>query len=66
LCCVTESSSEQEEKINLYINYVFNIVFIAEAVIKLIAYKINYFKMPNNKLDFILAVLSIVDLLIDR
>jgi hypothetical protein len=46
-------------------NTIFTIIFILEAVLKLIAYGDTYFKNSWNQFDFFVVVSSIVDILMD-
>jgi voltage-dependent calcium channel L type alpha-1D len=41
---------------NEYLNYTFSAIFTCEAIIKLIAFRKNYFKDSWNKFDFIVVV----------
>lgn len=43
-----------------YLNYIFTGIFIIEAVIRLIAMRLDYFKMGWNVFDFVIVVFSIV------
>lgn len=47
-------------------NYVFTIVFIIEAVLKLIAYGTTYFQTGWNKFDFFVVSASIFDFLLEK
>lgn len=43
-----------------YLNYIFTGIFIIEAIIRLIAMRLDYFKMGWNVFDFVIVVFSIV------
>lgn len=47
-----------------YLNYIFTGIFIIEAIIRLIAMRLDYFKLGWNVFDFIIVVFSIVGELI--
>ena len=47
-------------------NYVFTIVFIIEAILKLIAYGTTYFKTGWNRFDFFVVSASIFDFILDK
>ncbi|XP_065654096.1 voltage-dependent L-type calcium channel subunit alpha-1D isoform X2 [Hydra vulgaris] len=42
------------------INVVFTCLFTAEAVLKLMAYKLNYFRMPWNVFDFVIVCITLI------
>ena len=49
------------------VNYIFTGVFIAECILKLLAYgPIGYFHSGWNKFDFFVVIASIVDLIVDN
>jgi hypothetical protein len=45
----------------LYSNYVFTVIFIGEALLKLIAYGDTYFNNTWNQFDFFVVVASVFD-----
>jgi hypothetical protein len=47
-----------------FTNYIFTIIFIVEAILKLIAFGKSYFKNGWNKFDFFVVVASIFDVLL--
>jgi len=47
-----------------YVNVVFTTIFLAEAVLKLIAYGWSYFKNSWNKFDFTVVCASLIDILL--
>lgn len=47
-----------------FTNYIFTIIFIVEAILKLIAFGKSYFKNSWNKFDFFVVVASIFDVLL--
>ena len=46
-------------------NYIFNVVFIIEAILKIIAYGWSYFETGWNKFDFFIVLSSIFDMSLD-
>jgi len=46
-------------------NYIFSVIFLIEATLKLIAYADTYFNNSWNKFDFFVVVASIFDVLMD-
>lgn len=47
-----------------FTNYVFTIIFLIEAILKLIAFGGSYFNNSWNKFDFFVVVSSIFDVLL--
>ena len=47
-------------------NYIFTAIFIIEAVLKLLTYRLAYFKTGWNKFDFFVCCSSIVDILMSQ
>ena len=43
-----------------YLNIVFTVIFIVEAILRIIALRWRYFQYPWNVFDFIIVILSIV------
>ena len=52
--------SPQRELILEYVNQVFIVIFTAECVVKILAFRWHYFKEPWNLFDFIVVTLSIL------
>lgn len=52
--------SKQRELILEYVNLFFIVVFTAECVLKVFAFRWHYFKEPWNLFDFIVVTLSIL------
>ncbi|KAK3748061.1 hypothetical protein QZH41_004204 [Actinostola sp. cb2023] len=48
-----------------YVNMAFTFVFLLEAILKLIAFKLNYFRDYWNIFDFIIVVATLVEVLIE-
>lgn len=48
-----------------YLNYIFTGIFIIEAIIRLIAMRLDYFKLGWNVFDFIIVVFSIVGIIVE-
>ena len=46
------------------INIVFTIIFALEAILKLIAYGLSYFKNTWNKFDFVVVISSLLDVML--
>jgi len=59
-----EGSSASYNKVLEILNYVFTIIFIAEATLKLIAFGRSYFKSSWNNFDFIVVCFSIFDIVL--
>ena len=60
-----ENSSEQYNEALTIVNYIFTGIFIAECILKLIAYgPEGYFHSSWNRFDFFVVVASIVDLIV--
>lgn len=47
------------------LNYIFTVIYLVEAIIKITAYKVDYFKDKWCLLDFFILVLSIAEILLD-
>jgi ABC-type multidrug transport system permease subunit len=47
-------------------NYVFTAVFLAEAILKLLAYDWSYFGTAWNKFDFFVVCASLLDIMMDQ
>ena len=47
-------------------NYMFTVIFIAEAIIKVIALKGAYFRDNWNRFDFLIAIISFVGIILDQ
>ena len=47
------------------LNYIFNVVFIIEAILKIIAYGWSYFETGWNKFDFFIVLSSLFDMSLD-
>jgi hypothetical protein len=45
-----------------YANYLFTIVFLVEAGLKLFTYRLDYFKTAWNKFDFFVCCASLLDI----
>ena len=52
--------SKRKEMILDYVNQVFIVIFTAECVLKVLAFRWHYFKEPWNLFDFIVVTLSIL------
>ena len=65
MALVHEGASAKWETVLDDINYFFTVIFIVEAVLKLIAYGRSYFNTAWNKFDFIIVVSSILDIMIN-
>ena len=65
MALVYEGASAEWENILEIFNYIFTVIFIIEAILKLIAYGKSYFVTTWNKFDFIIVVSSIMDILIN-
>ena len=48
-----------------FTNYIFTVIFIVEAVLKLIAYGDTYFNNSWNQFDFFVVIASIFDVFMD-
>lgn len=48
-----------------YLNYIFTGIFIIEAIIRLLALRLDYFKLGWNVFDFIIVVFSIVGIIVE-
>ena len=59
-----EGQSEGFTGILDFANYIFTVIFIVEACLKLVAFGKSYFNNAWNKFDFFVVVSSILDLLI--
>ena len=59
-----DCSKEYRNNLNI-VNITFSIVFIIEAVIKIVALGKNYFFSRSNNFDLFLVILSIIDLSLD-
>ncbi len=46
-------------------NYIFTIVFLVEAILKVLAYGWSYFQTDWNKFDFCVVVASLFDILLE-
>ena len=46
-------------------NYVFTVIFLLEAILKLLVYRMAYFKTGWNKFDFFVVMSSLIDLAIE-
>lgn len=46
-------------KVTEYINLVFTVVFVIEAIIKIIGLRFHYFRRAWNVFDFVVVVLSV-------
>ena len=46
-------------------NYIFTVIFLLEAMLKLFVYRTAYFKTGWNKFDFFVVVSSLIDLAIE-
>lgn len=53
-----ETMSDELYNLIENLNYVFIVVYLVEAALKLIAYGSNYFKVTRNNFDFVVAVAS--------
>ena len=49
-----------------YINYVFTVIFLGEAILKIIAYGWSYFGTTWNKFDFFVVCASLLDIMMDQ
>ncbi|XP_043241966.1 sodium channel protein para-like isoform X3 [Amphibalanus amphitrite] len=56
--------SPQRELILDYVNQVFIVIFTAECVVKVLAFRWHYFKEPWNLFDFIVVTLSILGIVL--
>lgn len=55
-----EGQSAKFEHVLNYINYSFIVIFTGECVMKLVALRYYYFKIPWNVFDFVVVVLSVL------
>lgn len=55
---------KQQEMVLEWVNMVFIVVFTAECVLKILAFRWYYFKEPWNLFDFVVVVLSILGLVL--
>jgi hypothetical protein len=53
-------------KILEFTNYIFTAIFIIEATLKLLTYRLAYFKTSWNKFDFFVCCSSILDILMSQ
>lgn len=65
LCCEHYNQSADWQLFQLIMNIIFTIVFACEAVLKIYALRLWYFRSTWNWFDFIIATVSIVGLLLD-
>eukprot|EP00045_Choanoeca_perplexa_P001967 m.22459 g.22459 ORF g.22459 m.22459 type:complete len:1360 (+) comp11254_c0_seq3:204-4283(+) len=65
LCFEHYRQSTHWIQFQLAMNILFNIIFLAEAVIKLVAWKRAYFKDSWNIFDFCIVIVGILGLLVD-
>jgi hypothetical protein len=49
----------------VFAGYIFTVIFILEAILKLIAFKLSYFSNNMNKFDFFVVVASIFNVFLD-
>lgn len=49
-----------------YLNIVFTVIFIVEAILRIIALRWRYFQYPWNVFDFIIVILSIVGIIVEQ
>jgi voltage-gated sodium channel len=47
-----------------WINFVFTVIFLIEAMLKISAYKNLYFRDSWNRFDFAIVVISIIDFIL--
>ena len=59
-----ENSHPTYDSCLTYANYIFTGIFIAECLIKLVAYDLSYFHTGWNRFDFFVVIASILDLII--
>ncbi|PFX33508.1 Voltage-dependent calcium channel type A subunit alpha-1 [Stylophora pistillata] len=60
-----DGESSEYEKVLDYLNYAFTFVFLIEAVLKLIAFRQNYFRDFWNVFDFIIGVTTSVGMILE-
>jgi voltage-gated sodium channel type II alpha len=65
MCFSHYGASESFENIITNINSIFVSIFAFEFLIKIISFKLNFFKRSSNMVDFIILVFSIISLLFD-
>mmetsp|Transcript_20712 Transcript_20712/g.31742 ORF Transcript_20712/g.31742 Transcript_20712/m.31742 type:complete len:83 (-) Transcript_20712:1422-1670(-) len=65
MACLFEGAGEQVKYALWFSNIIFSIIFIIEAILKLIAFGDSYFENAWNKFDFFVVISSIFDLLLD-
>lgn len=53
-------------ELNSFINYIFTLVFLVEAALKIIAYGWAYFGTTWNKFDFFVVCASLLDIVMDQ
>ncbi len=61
-----ENSSEQYDLALSITNYIFTAVFTIEMVLKLIAFRLTYFRAGWNKFDFVVVISSWVDIIFSQ
>ena len=61
-----EGSSLTYDFVLQIFNYIFTSVFIIEAVLKLIAFRLSYFKSNWNRFDFMVVLSSIADIAVSQ
>lgn len=58
-----ETSTAQFDLALSIINYIFTAVFTIEMILKLIAFRLTYFRANWNKFDFVVVISSWVDII---
>lgn len=59
-----DDEPETYTRVLLYINYIFSAIFLVEAILKLVAFKMTYFQSSWNVFDFIVVIGSIIDIVL--
>eukprot|EP00347_Sterkiella_histriomuscorum_P003601 403363663 len=62
MACLFEGTSPGYREILDQLNVVFSLIFLIEAILKIIAYGFSYFENSWNKFDFIIVLTSLIDL----
>jgi hypothetical protein len=60
-----ENMSDEYREAMSYVNLAFTIIFLLEMIVKLIALDVQYFMNKWNNFDFVIVMLSLVDLLME-
>lgn len=66
MAMIYETMTDEFRDIMSYVNLAFNIIFFLEMVCKLIALDWQYFRNTWNVFDFVIVILSVVDIVMDN